>query len=63
MRRAAAIDPPASGVTGRLQQFRCNCSAEPLVTVMSRPKHIAANFSAKADSNGNVEIVDPTVPN
>ena len=25
--------------------------------------HTSANFSGKADSNGNVEIVDPTVPN
>jgi len=30
---------------------------------MSRPNRIAANFSAKADRNSNVEIVDPTVPN
>jgi hypothetical protein len=25
--------------------------------------YTSANFSGKADSNGNVEIVDPTVPN
>jgi hypothetical protein len=25
--------------------------------------YTSANFSAKADSNGNVEIFDPTVPN
>ena len=25
--------------------------------------YTSANFSGKADGNGNVEIVDPTVPN
>ena len=37
------------------------------VTLVAQIKMIgsytSANFSAKADSNGNVEIVDPTVPN